>query len=289
MILSASRRTDIPAFFGEWLLSRLRAGSVPVRNPRNPAQESRIALSPETVDCIVFWTKAPAPLLPKLDELDALGYRYVFLFTLNNYGAMIEPGVPPPADRIATFRRLADRIGRDRLVWRYDPVIFTPEMTPERHAECFDRLAGALGRCCCKSVISFVDFYPRCRNALALLGAYDPDDAVKRELAGRFAESAARRGIPVEACAEPLDLAGTGVRPGSCIDRDWLSQVCGRELKLRRASGQRSCCGCAQSVDIGVYGTCRHGCVYCYAARGQQATGKGANQNGVIAPEASMR
>ena len=95
MILSASRRTDIPAFFGEWLLNRLRAGSVPVRNPRNPAQESRIALSPETVDCIVFWTKDPAPLLPKLDELDALGYRYVFLFTLNNYGAMIEPGVPP--------------------------------------------------------------------------------------------------------------------------------------------------------------------------------------------------
>ena len=91
MILSASRRTDIPAFFGEWLLNRLRAGSVPVRNPRNPAQESRIALSPETVDCIVFWTKDPAPLLPKLDELDALGYRYVFLFTLNNYGAMIEP------------------------------------------------------------------------------------------------------------------------------------------------------------------------------------------------------
>ena len=112
MILSASRRTDIPAFFGEWLLNRLRAGSVPVRNPRNPAQESRIALSPETVDCIVFWTKDPAPLLPKLDELDALGYRYVFLFTLNNYGAMIEPGVPPPADRIAN----TDPRGRKRNV-----------------------------------------------------------------------------------------------------------------------------------------------------------------------------
>ncbi len=269
MILSASRRTDIPAFAGEWLLNRFRAGFALVRNPMNPVQVSRVVLTPDMVDCIVFWTKNPAPLFRYLGELDALGFRYVFLFTLNNYGSVIEPGVPPAAERIAAFRHLADRIGRDRLAWRYDPVIFTPEMTPERHAECFKRLAGMLGPCCCRSVISFVDFYPRCRRALARLGAYDPGNGVKRELAARFADSAASRGIPVEACAEPLELAGTGVRAASCIDRAWLSRICGRELALRRDAGQRSGCGCAVSVDLGTYGSCRHGCVYCYAARGR--------------------
>ncbi len=267
MILSASRRTDIPAYFSEWLLERLRAGWVPVKNPRNPHQVRRVELTPDLVDCIVFWTKNPAPLIPHLDEIDTLGYRYAFLFTLNDYGSEMEPGVPALAERIKTFQYLANRIGRLRMVWRYDPVIFTPELSLDHHIQGFEQLLVAIGDCCCKCIVSFVDFYNCCRGTLARLGAFDPPDAMKCEMITRFATIAKRVGIPIETCAEPLNLAGTGARPGHCIDSEWLEAICNRPLKLRHASGQRQLCGCAESFDIGSYGTCRSGCVYCYATR----------------------
>ena len=122
-VISASRRTDIPAFYGEWLLGRLRAGFVEVRNPYNPKQVKRVSLRAQDVDCLVLWTKNPDPLAGRLDELEKLCPRFYFQYTLNDYPRELEPSLASAAERIKTFTALAARLGPERVVWRYDPVI----------------------------------------------------------------------------------------------------------------------------------------------------------------------
>ncbi len=127
MIVSASRRTDIPAFYAPWLERRLEDGFVLVRNPRNPAQVRRISLAPVDVDCFVFWTKDARPLSGLLDRLDDAGYPYYFQWTVTPYGSGLEPGIAPKEEILAAFRTLAGRLGPHRVVWRYDPVIVSEE------------------------------------------------------------------------------------------------------------------------------------------------------------------
>ena len=159
MIISASRRTDIPAFHAAWFLQAVREGSCRVANPFNPAQVSEISLRPEAVDALVFWTRNAAPLLPHLAELDARGYRYYFLYTLTGYPRVLEPGVPPREEALATMRRLAECLGPDRLIWRYDPIILTTITPPAYHAENFARLAATLRGATSRVKISFFDEY----------------------------------------------------------------------------------------------------------------------------------
>jgi len=137
MIISASRRSDIPAFYGEWLVNRLRAGEVLVRNPMQAKQVSRISLSPEVVDALVFWTKNPENFLSRLPEIDSLGYTYYFLFTITPYDVMLEPGVADKLSIVEVFRRLSRLIGPEKVIWRYDPIIMTDMYTPAWHAALF--------------------------------------------------------------------------------------------------------------------------------------------------------
>ncbi len=269
MIVSASRRTDIPAFFGDWLFRRLGDGYCLVRHPRNPQLVRKVTLTPEAVDCLVFWTKNPQPLLERLPELDRWGRPYYFLFTLTPYDRHIEPHLPAKRELLRCFAALADRIGPDRVVWRYDPILFAGPIDSAWHIGQFSRLARQLAPHTRKCIISFLDLVPKCRSRIAGIGGYDPADSVKIELAGHLASIAGAYGLPVESCAEPLPLAAGGVQPCSCIDRRLIARLCGAEVAADKDKNQRRECGCLESLDIGAYDTCRHGCLYCYAASRQ--------------------
>ena len=264
MILSASRRTDIPAFYAEWFFRRLREGSVCVRNPMNRHQVSRLSLSPEVVDCIVFWTKNPAPMLDRLEELR--DYMYYFQYTLNDYDRAIEPHVPDTESRINTFRDLSRRLGKERVIWRYDPILLTETLDPDFHVRTFRRLAEALEGYTEKAVISFVDIYPaRNKKALEELGLLRPSEETLRRLAGRLAETARRCGLEIATCAERMDLSDLGIGHNHCIDGALIQRLLGCPIRVR-PDGQRPDCGCVKCEEIGTYDTCRHGCVYCYAS-----------------------
>ena len=144
MIVSASRRTDIPALYGPWFLERVRAGRCLASNPFNPAQQRYVSLRPEDVDAVVFWTKNPAPFLPVLQSLEDRGLRSVFLVTLNDYPHVFEPGVPPLAERIAAFARLCAMLGPGRVRWRYDPIVLGTLTPPAHHLRAFERLCREL-------------------------------------------------------------------------------------------------------------------------------------------------
>lgn len=263
MIVSASRRTDIPAFYAAWFAARLRDGEVLVRQPYRPRSVIRVDLSADAVDGVVLWTKNATPFLP---VLPALAPRpFYFQFTLNPYGPPLEPGLPELAARIDTFRELSGRIGRHRVIWRYDPVVLSERTPPGYHLEQFDRLSRELCAYTDKCVMSFLDTYARNRRALIqhrLRGATADE---MHEVASGFAAIARGRGLIVESCCEALLSPGSGVLPGRCIDAALLSRIAGKPLAVPRDTGQRPGCGCARSVDIGAYGTCGHGCVYCYA------------------------
>jgi hypothetical protein len=275
MIVSASRRSDIPAFYGEWFMNRLRAGEVLVRNPMQPGQVSRIGLSPETVDAIVFWTKNPAPFLPYLQEIDAMGYRYYFLFTVTPYDRVFEPGLPEKKSLRETFRQLSGMIGPERTVWRYDPVILTPELTPEWHTKAFERLSEELAGYTERCILSFLDEYRKVKRRMRHIPYTIPDRELMSELCGTFQGVAEKHGIGLATCSEDIDLSSSGIEHSRCIDIELMERIGGKPLQgARKDQGQRKACGCMESRDIGTYDTCAHGCLYCYAVSSHQAVSR---------------
>ena len=273
MILSVSRRTDIPAFYSDWFYRRVKEGFACVRNPLNPHQVSRIPITPEVVDCIVFWTKDPAPMLDRLEELE--DYMYYFQYTLNDYGKGIEPRVPETEKRLDTFRRLSDRLGKERVIWRYDPILLTKDLDPDFHRETFRRLAEALKGYTEKAVISFVDLYPRKnKKALEAIGMLQPGEDTLRELAAGLAETARSCGLEMATCAERMDLSSLGISHNHCIDKELIERLIRCPLKVG-PDGQRPDCGCVKCQELGSYDTCRHGCIYCYANEWGKTPGAG--------------
>ena len=282
MIISASRRTDIPAHYADWFFRRLEEGYALVRNPMNPRQVSRVNLSPEAVDGIVMWTKNPAPMLGRLASLRP--YAYYFQFTLNAYGEGIEPGVPALEERINTFRALSDAIGRHRVVWRYDPVLLSPAYTVDHHLRGFEHIAKSLSGYAEKCIISFLDFYPKIAAAARSLGFIPVSDEQIRRVAAKLAQIACSYGFAVDACAEPADLSDLGIGRARCIDDRLLSRIAGRPISAPKDRNQRPACNCAASVDIGAYDTCPHGCRYCYANRSARVVAERRRAYDVSAP-----
>lgn len=270
MILSVSRRTDIPNYYSDWFFNRIKEGFVCVRNPMNPHQVSRIPITPDVVDCIVFWTKNPEPMLDRLHELS--GYEYYFQFTLTCYGSDIEPGVPHKREKmISVFRRLSENIGAERLVWRYDPILFNENYTPEYHVRAFSQIAEALSGHTKKCVISFVDEYAKNKKKLKHLGIYAPTEEEIYEFAGILSGIARKNGMQIGSCAEQMDLSKCGITHNSCIDKAMIESLLGCSLKGRKDTNQRLECGCMESVEIGTYNTCKNGCAYCYANESMDA------------------
>lgn len=264
MILSVSRRTDVPNYFSEWFYNRIDEGFLLVRNPINLRQISRIELSPDVVDCIVFWTKNPKNMLYKLNKLDA--YNYYFQFTLTGYGKDVEPNIPDKiSEVIPTFKELSRRIGRERVVWRYDPILLNDKYTVDYHVRAFGRIAEQLDGSTDRAVISFVDLYAKTvRNMKGLNVKRETADDV-RALAANLAQIAAKHGITLETCSELFDFGEFGIAHGSCIDKRLIEKIIGCEIKCDKDKNQRNECGCVESIDVGAYNTCANGCKYCYA------------------------
>lgn len=279
MIISASRRTDIPAFYSEWLMNRIAAGFCLVPNPFRPTQVSRVSLAQDEVDAIVFWSRDPRPLVPHLDELDIMGYPFVFQFTINGYPSLLEPEAPKLETAIAAFIRLADMIGPLRVVWRYDPIILSDITPPEYHVQRFTEIAEALEGSTVRVVVSLLDLYRKTKRRLRALEQDGKIALWKAEASGTpgqldgdvialfagMAQIARDHGMKIASCAEPHDLSACGISHGACIDADMLRAALGIEVGRRKDPGQRRECRCVASRDIGVYDTCLNGCVYCYA------------------------
>ena len=265
MIISASRRTDIPAFYGDWFVNRLKAGYVYVRNPFNRKNITKIPLSPENVDCIVFWTKDPSGFIKHLDYIDGEGYRYYFLFTLNPYGISLEKNVPEKSEVLKTFKILAKKMGKSRVIWRYDPVIITDKTNKEYHLNEFSYLAGELKGYTEKCIISFLDQYKKVENNMKGIKTVIPDISEMKDIVSSFSSAAAQNRMKLITCASGYDFSEAGAEKGRCIDNMLIESLTGYRIKAVKDPSQRKECGCIKSRDIGSYNTCLHNCLYCYA------------------------
>lgn len=270
MIISASRRTDIPVRYSEWFYQRLREKYVFVRHPRNRQQISRIDLSPEVVDGIVFWTKNPIPMLSRLVELEK--YPYYFQFTLTAYGKDVEPNIPSKnKELIPAFRQLSKTIGREKVVWRYDPIFFNDRYTMEYHCKYFSVLAAKLGGYTEKCTVSFLDLYDHTMQNIRQLNIRQDTEKQRIELMQRFSETAHRYGFYIDACCESAQFAKLGIPHAHCIDRERFERIGHYKLDIEKDKNQRPACGCIASIDIGAYDTCPNGCLYCYANSSKSA------------------
>jgi Domain of unknown function (DUF1848). len=256
MIISASRRTDIPAFYSKWLMKRLAEGYAMMPNPRNANRLGRVALSPEVVDCIVFWTKNPKPMLDKIKEIEEMGYAFYFLFSLLPYDKTIETNLPDKLELISTFKELSTMIGAERVIWRYDPILTDAVHTVGWHLEQFENMCEKLHCYTRRCIISFVDVYKGLGADFRVMS--EPE---MRAIAEGFLKVTARFGLSLATCAEAFE----GLEHASCIDKALIEQITGHLIAAKPDLNQRPACRCAQSVDIGAYDTCFNGCRYCYA------------------------
>lgn len=264
MIVSASFRTDIPAFYGDWFRNRFAAGFCRVANPYG-GPPSRVELR-RGVDGFVFWTRNAEPFLPALADVAAAGLPFVVQYTVTGYPRILERSVPDAARSLDTIRRLAGDYGPRAVVWRYDPVLLSDATPPDWHLRRFAALARGLEGQVDEVTLSFAQIYRKTRRNLTLAARAqgfswrDPDDGEKIRALERFGALAGERGMRLTLCTQP-NLPGP---PARCIDAQRLADVGGRVFAAR-AKGNRPGCLCAESRDIGAYETCPHGCVYCYA------------------------
>ena len=275
MIISASRRTDIPAFYADWFMKRVREGYFYRVNPFNSRQVTAFSLKPEDVDAICFWTKNPQPLMQHLHELDGRGLHYYFQFTLNPYDTIFEPNIPPLPERIETMLELAGRIGPERVVWRYDPVILSSISPVAWHLEQAEMIAERVTGATRRLLFSFCDFYGKGKGRLnrALAGTgITLEDITAPERRGElekialgFREIADRHSLRIFTCSEEIELSPFGIEHGACIDGALIRELFGAAVSSRKDRNQRDACRCAESVDMGMYNSCRFRCAYCYA------------------------
>lgn len=264
MIISASRRTDIPAYYSDWFLKRLQEGYLLVPNPYNAKRLTRLPLTPEQVDCIVFWSKDPSPMLGKLDAIKQLGYPFYFQFTLTGYGSAWESGLPSMKARIETLCALSEKIGKERVVWRYDPILVDETFSEAFHAAMFHYLCERLSPYVDGCIFSFIDQYAHAPRGIPAM-----ENGQMRRLAKLLADTARPYGLALSTCCETIDLTDLGISHASCIDKGRIEKLLGCPIACKKDVGQRPGCGCMESVDIGTYNTCLNGCQYCYATRSQ--------------------
>lgn len=292
IILSASRATDIPAFFSEWFVNRLLAGYVRWKNPFNASQVQYISFSNARV--IVFWTKNPKPLMEYLPQIDDKKINYYFQFTLNNYEKEgLEKNVPPLLERISTFKKISEKTGKQRVIWRFDPLILSNSLTIDELLGRISNIANELVGFTNKLVFSFADIsnYKKVQNNLKrerfLYQDFTPEKML--EFSQKLVTLNKDWGFEIATCAEGIDLQKLNIEHNRCIDDNLMIELFNSDLKLMnflgyqpslfaepnnlyiKDKGQRQECGCIVSKDIGAYSTCNHLCTYCYANTSQAA------------------
>lgn len=297
VIISASRRTDIPAFFGDWFLKNLNSGYFKWTNPFNHRQVRYISTKKTRV--IAFWTKNPAPFIPLLDEIEKYKMNYYFLYTLNNYEKeQIEPFLPSLAERTRSFIELSKRLGKDRIIWRYDPLILSQSISIEILLEKIAAIADDIKDYTNHLIISFIDIrcYPSMMKAHqeripSLMREWEKSECI--EFAEKLSQLNKKWGLQIETCREEIDLSQFGIGHSHCIDDRLLRKSFSHDRELMtylgrnfqncltpfstvpplKDPGQSELCFCTLSKDIGSYNTCRHGCLYCYAIRHSKKRG----------------
>ncbi len=269
-IISASYKTDIPAFYGDWFRNRLDDGFVDVRNPYNNTI-NRISLLSENVDAFVFWTRNAEPFLPVLSDKIEGQYPFYFQFTVTGYPKPIERSVIDVSLAVEQINRLSIRYGPHSVVWRYDPI-FVSDMTPiSFHKQNFQQLAERLSGSVNEVTVSFTQLYTKTKRNLAHLdarhsiGFLDPPKECKSELLSSMQETAEELGFRLTLCTQPL-LETKEIQGAACIDGDRLANV-GVDGLTAALQKNREGCLCVRSRDIGSYDSCPHGCVYCYAVQ----------------------
>lgn len=272
MIVSASYRTDIPTFYGEWFMNRLDAGYCKVINPYN-RRAYRVDLDRGNVDAFVFWTKNLGPFMKHLPEVRRRGYPFVVQHTINGYPRELESAVVDAQKAVEHVRLLATEHGPRTCVWRYDTILLTSLTPPEFHLDNFKRLAQALEGAVDEVVISFAHIYRKTKTNLDSasselgFGWSDPAEEWKRDFGSRLVEIARDHGQIVSVCSQP-EFLPSGANEARCVDAERLKD-CGAVGARPIQKGNRESCRCHKSKDIGDYDTCPHGCVYCYAVRNQ--------------------
>lgn len=261
MILFASGRTDIPAFYAKWFVNRVRAGFVDVRNPYYPQKVTRYKLDPKVVDCIVFCTKNPAPILPYLDELKDFGIY--FFVTITPYEKDVEPNVPEKSQVIKSFASLSEKLGKEKVCWRYDPVFVDSKYSVAFHIRAFKKMCEELSPFTKRCIISFVDLYSKTKKNFPELKEVCEND--QKFLAGSFSRIAGEYGIELESCAEKIDLSMFGISPGECVSKELIEKISDAHLSFNGHQNLRKNCSCLPMRDIAYYNSCPHLCKYCYA------------------------
>jgi len=249
----------VPAYYFEWFINRLRDGYVYVRNPFNQKSVSEISLHPDLVDCIVFWTKDVRPAIDKLSIIEEMGYRnYFFQYTITPYDHVIEPGIRNKEDMVKALIELSERIGKDRVIWRYDPIFVSKMYNAEFHVRSFEKYCSKISRYSSCVIISFVDVYAHIQKRY--ISCCEDDVAC---IARKIKNICSQYNLTVQTCCE--NISKHGISQGSCLERKKIFELCNKNFKLSRDSNQRKNCLCAESIDVGAYNTCLTKCSYCYA------------------------
>jgi hypothetical protein len=269
MIISVSRRTDIPAFFSDWFLSGFNNGRVTIPNPYRPDFKRVVSLRKEDVDAFVFWSRYPEPFFGCLDTIDQKKIPYYFMLTINHYPDFLEPHLVDLDIQLKSLKELSRRIGRSRIIWRYDPIIVSKDTDTTYHKNNFQTLAGLIAPYARRVIISFLDFYRKTSRNFKKIG-FKPEEIRENpeklsELLHSLFEIAGFYGLEIQSCAEDIPGSHFSIKRRKCIDDELLNTLFGLDIGYNKDPGQRKACKCQRSIDIGTYGSCRFKCIYCYA------------------------
>lgn len=262
MILNTGNRTDIPAYYSEWFYNRIKDGFVYVRNPYYPNQVQCFTLSPKLVDCMVFCTKNPAPMLPGMEQISS--FRQFWQVTITPYGRDIEPYVPEKNKVMDSLKQLSERFGIEAVSWRYDPIFISEKYSLEFHLETFEKMTEYLSGYVEQCVISFIDLYAKTmRNFPKVRSVAENERAIIGE---NFARIGKAHGMTIRSCCEGRELEKYGINASGCMTKEVIERAIGATLDMPgRIKRAREECDCLLGNDIGMYNTCGHGCLYCYA------------------------
>ncbi len=283
MIIQTGMRTDIPAFYSQWLLNRLKAGYVMVRNPYYPGSVSRYDLNPEVVDLITFCTKNPLPVLRNGELMEQLKkYSQWWFVTLTPYGKEIEPYVPQKADVAEGIIELGKLLGPESVGWRYDPVFISEKYTVEYHLKAFENIAKRICGYTKIAVISFIDLYPKVKRNFPEAKEVSQEERIK--LGKAFVEIAAKYGMTLRPCAEGQELAQFGADCSGCQTIEVLENASSKKFKVPKKNPGRKACNCFMNGDIGAYNSCGHLCRYCYANSNPQLVLENMKKHNPLSP-----
>lgn len=262
MIINTGGRTDTVQYYTEWLLNRFSEGYALSRNPLFPKKISRYELDPDTVDCVVFCSKNYKPILPRLHEITDRFNTY-FFYTITAYGVDLEPGVPSIQESINTLKSLSDMVGKQRITWRYDPILLTKKYTIDYHRETFEYMASELAPYVDRCVFSFVEMYKKVELNMAEIIPLTREDI--EQLAQLLGSIAQKHQIALQICGTDEGFTRYGIQKAGCMTLEVLGHASGVTFKNLKHKGMRHGCHCIESRDIGAYETCPNGCKYCYA------------------------